>query len=163
MGTSAVVGTFINGEVRGRVVHSDGYPGWMGWQLANLIRRDGMAQVLTTIGAYAIWSEVDVEPNDLHVHSGCEVVPGYGIAHINGRDRCVSAADWAVFDLAGNGDAWGSAWAYGITEHGTLVIIKVNWRDDTGKVVAEIPLSELATERKVWQQLEQRLETSPAQ
>lgn len=49
MSTRSAFGTISNGTFKGRYIHSDGYPGGVGLELAALIQRDGVDRVLEVV------------------------------------------------------------------------------------------------------------------
>ena len=87
-----------DGGWEGRYVHFDGDPGWRMPALLDLIDRDGVDRVLQVVidehpnG----WSALTAEDETLgkfHSPDRFEVVPGYGIAYLDGEPSMITSKD----------------------------------------------------------------------
>lgn len=121
MGTPAVVATMIDGLVKGRYVHWDGYPTGLGKNLALMVNRDGLEQVVkTTLLDHYGWSTLDgaAEPvlEGGYTDGRFATVPGYGVAYTT-KDEHTNPDGWSGHGLPGMSGYFG----YVLTESGVVV------------------------------------------
>lgn len=101
MATRSMVLADIDGELKGRYVHWDGYPDGVGRALAAIVARDGYREaVRVLLVEHYGWSSVDAV--GLPVLPRDRVVPGYGTAYDD-----MAASDWYTLD-----DDGGTEYAY---------------------------------------------------
>jgi len=86
MGTNSIIAVREDGEVRGRYVHWDGYPSYMGVELVKLVERDGLERVIEVLtGEHYGWSSISSEETgpmpDFYTADRFELVPHYGVAY----------------------------------------------------------------------------------
>lgn len=122
MGTRSAVGVRNeNGQYKGRYIHWDGYPSWVGLKLRELIDRDGVQQVVKTIvlDNYG-WSNLNPReegPLSTGYSDGrFKVVPYYGIAYTTEQNQS-TPDDW----IEEPGDL-GTEWLYLIEEDGSILV-----------------------------------------
>ena len=136
MSTNAIIGTTAGEGFRGRYCHWDGYPTWMGPQLASVVHDlcDGDAaravEILTV--EHAGWSNIDTRPGKQELPDGYRdgrfaSVPGVGIAYTIESGQ-TSEDEWYVFP----GSDLGSAeWAYAFDlEAGRLCVFRIPYGAD---------------------------------
>jgi hypothetical protein len=160
MNTRSAFGTIKGARFTGRYIHSDGYPSYMGWQLANLIRRDGAEEVLrrVTIDRYG-WSELDFTRGaspplgQFRADGRFAIERGYGVAYTT-RDGQSAEGKWVRLEVGAPGadGDYGIEWAYAIdTGRRELVVLESG---DIVREVARIPLSGLVADRGPWERVE---------
>lgn len=80
MSTRSLVGIPLNDGVKGRYVHSDGYPTWQARQLRDLVQRDGVEKVIdTVINKHGGWSSLKADQPDV---SAITLPPGTDYADV---------------------------------------------------------------------------------
>jgi hypothetical protein len=86
MSTGAVIARLSNADIfRGRIVHMDGYPTWMGAKLWEIYHRDGLTQMKDTIiWKHTYWSQIDPGAPQSKTQS---LVEGYGKAYYDRASR----------------------------------------------------------------------------
>ena len=125
MSTRSVIAIPQGDSWKGRYCHSDGYPSGQLAEIRSLIQRDGVPRVIEVLTQEHFgWSYLlseGVSRNSLG-DDRAVVVPGYGLAYVNGTEQPDS---W----ITENGNDWGAEWAYVIAAHGVLVF-KRAYSDD---------------------------------
>lgn len=132
MGTRSCVAIPEGDGFRGKYVHWDGYPTWMGRNLHALVAEHGLAEVQRVlVYESAGFSCVDPRKTELETFERdgrFMVIPGYGVA-FNPASEQGNAEDW-ITPFATDGsqrDGWGTEWAYVLSDGG-LVIWKMHWK-----------------------------------
>jgi len=165
------------GQFRGRYVHSDGYPTWMGPTYTNLLARfDGGLELMLAVlteDNYG-WSSIngrDEQELSLGYTDGrFRAVPGIGVAYTTEQDQS-SPDEWVSGTLnASIAQSWGTEWGYLFTTTdpatAVLVVVTMDWVNDTDfvRVVVRIPVRDLhLLTPAAWQAVESGdLATNPA-
>jgi hypothetical protein len=126
MGTRSVIGYPYGDGFRGRYCHWDGYPTYNGSQIWQMIQRDGIEKVATTlfVDNYQ-WSSLNYCKDSFLITSGeteKNVVKGYGTIYTD-----VTEDDWITYTGNDSDDLWCTEWAYILdVKSKTMSIMKID-------------------------------------
>lgn len=117
---SAVGAATAPGEAfRGRYVHWDGYPGYVGKTLIEMVRRDGVETVLDVLTRQHYgWSSLGTGPQGLgpgYTDGRFEAVDGFGIAYTE-VDGQTSPDEWVTTE-----EDWDTEYWYQLLPDGLLI------------------------------------------
>jgi len=116
MSTRSAVGTLDkSGHFKGRYVHHDGYPKWLGVKLIDLVHRDGVDKVLDVLTEeHYGWSSINPDETEGKGRADDRflTVPNYGEAYTTNEGQ-IFPDDWVEFG-PGGGSGWGTEWHYAL-------------------------------------------------
>lgn len=97
MSTNSVVGLF--NEKRGRYVHWDGYPTYMGNMLAAICKENGVDEAMEVITKkYTHWSCLDNGSPTENEPERFKLIPHYGITYIDEEDGAWHSMEDSAFE-----------------------------------------------------------------
>jgi hypothetical protein len=119
MGTRSIIAIPNGDGYKGRYAHWDGYPEWMGRNLWEIVKRDGLEQarrVLVEDNFY--WSNMDASQADAPLKDFMDdgrfrIVPGYGVS---GTHHQASPDEWVTHH-----DSTWCEWVYVLGVDGLLI------------------------------------------
>lgn len=111
---------------RGRYIHSDGYPEWVGACLWHIVKRDGLHNatqhlVRDNYGWSCLTTDTARGDDENEWRRSQRFVGGYGYPYDDSED-----SEWILSD----GDKWGCEWVYLLTSDG-LIVMEIDENDDT--------------------------------
>jgi hypothetical protein len=154
MGTRSCVAIAEGDGFRGKYVHWDGYPTYMGKTLHTLVNERGLDEVQRVmVHESAGFSCLDPRKTELDDYEGdgrFMVVPGFGIGY-NPDSEQGDVDDWITpfHNDESKRDSWGTAWAYVLSDGG-LVVYHMSYRS-APTYVALIPWGAVDTD---WEAVE---------
>lgn len=103
---------------RGRYIHSDGYPEWVGACLWHIVKRYGLEQATRTLvhdnyGWSCLTTDTTRDPEQAEWRGEQRFVEGYGYPYDDEDETA-----WILSE----GDKWGTEWAYLLTLDGLIVM-----------------------------------------